>query len=365
MRGAGCLLLVLGPLLLLPPSAGVVVSTSQQLVAALTDPEVADIVVDGSVVLGTRAAAAAPPITVARALTISGASPTSSLSFSSDTGDLIRLGAGGQLLVRDILITEFHPEEAVVRASESGDTVVAALVLAQRGASAYFLRITFHVNHSYERLAEEMPFWAATLLVTARIPPRPSGASAAGGQDVWDVSSATAAGQAVWDVSNYTARVYGGSSTATVEDSVLVLDPAGCFTNSGEAIAYDSNSLLAGLLPAQAAGPLPAGANATAASSQGVRVLLFQNTTMDMRSFSLLANLTLRSGAALSACTPTTLDLNGLQHAITLASGSALTFGGNMTITGGGERGRSGGGSGVVAVAGMSVQGVWVMPARW
>jgi hypothetical protein len=166
------------------------------------------------------------------------------------------------------------------------------------------------------------------------------------------VGSAADVQQQVLELPLLQRSYFGGNSSVSLQESIVALDPNGCYDGSS-ALAWNSESLLAAL---QGDVTGAAGSLAGTGSSSSSNVLVFTDIVLDPLHFTQLRSAPIPS-VNISGCssTPASLNFNRIAQAVTLQQGARMVLGGGLRLLQAaplGDSSRSGNGSAALLLLG-------------
>eukprot|EP00775_Hariotina_reticulata_P010053 gene10053-10209_t len=300
-------------------AAAIGVSNAGQLRQALLDATVSSVVLQAPVTVDL---ASFPPINLGHAVTVTAASSADALSFSHTREPLIMVGPRAYLELHNLTLARFYPQQALGFTSASSMVPIAALNISATGAAIVLRSCKFLLQSPLADATGSMPFWAEQdqagfNLLTANGQPAAAVqqfdlVAAKGSMQKSRLSAASM--QQIAQLSSDKVY-YGGSSTVSITNSLLVIDPQHCYTGQQQ-LVWDSNSL------------------ATALQDATVReVLVFVDIVLSPLDFSFTQS-KLVSSMRISTCSgsPASLNFNMLSQAITLRPGAVLQLSGGLAV---------------------------------
>jgi hypothetical protein len=318
MRLHGAVVFLLLALAQVAPTSGIGVSNAGELRQALLDTKVSSIVLQAPVSVDV---ASFHPIKLGHAVVLTAARNDVSLSFSHAREPLILVGPGGDLKLQNITVARFYPQHALNLTSATSMMPIAALDISAAGAAVAFQSCRFLVQRPLADATSSMPFWAEQhqagfdLRSATGHPAAADQRDAVAAKGNMQKARLSAASMQQLALLSSIQVYYGGSSTVSIIDSLLVIDPQQCY-NGQQQLVWDSRSL------------------ATALQDPAVQeVLVFVDIVLSPLQFS-FAQSRLASSTRISTCSgsPATLDFNMLSQAITLHSGAVLQLTGGLTL---------------------------------
>jgi hypothetical protein len=318
------------------PSDTSVVSTSGQLRQALLAPGVSTVVLSRQLLLDPQQF---EPLAVAHRVTITSSTGHAILNFGSARQPLINVAAGGAVSLHGLTLAGFYPAEPLAYTTATSMMPLSAVSINSTGAMLSVSSCTLLVDGPATKLTATMPFWQVASQQGSLAGPSSRGpqqqqeaavtasdgsAAAAPTAERSLVDSRATVQQQVLELLLLQRSYYGGNSSVSLQDSVIALDPNGCYDGSS-ALAWSSQSLLAAL---QGAAGSPA---ATGSSSSNV--LVFTDIVLNPIHFTQLRSAPI-SSVNVSGCSssPASLNFNRIAQAVTLQQGARMVLGGALRL---------------------------------
>jgi hypothetical protein len=316
------------------PTETSVVSTSGQLRQALLAPGVSTVVLSRQLLLDPQQF---EPLAVARPVTITSITGHAMLNFGSAMQPLINVAAGGALSLHGLTLAGFYPAEPLAYTTATSMMPLSAVGINSTGAMLSVSSSTLLVDGPATKLTATMPFWQVAAQQGSLAGPSSRGpqqqqeaavTASDGSAAVATTAERTLVGsratvqQQVLELPLLQRSYYGGNSSVSLQDSIVALDPNGCYDGSS-ALAWSSQSLLAALQ----------GGSPAATGSSSSNVLVFTDIVLDPFHFTQLRSAPIPS-VNVSGCSssPASLNFNRIARAVTLQQGARMVLGGGLRL---------------------------------